>query len=179
MPQIEIRPATELHKKILAKIDHSYHTSFVWQMEHLIEEGQITVSFNRIRLPRPIKVEYPHALLFLKTTNLENSIILVALLNEKPVGYIGINNIAVPFNAWITDLVVNEELRRQGIASGLILAAQDWASQQNIRRIIIEMQSKNYPAIQLAQKLGYEFCGFNDHYFANHDIALFFTRFLR
>jgi len=26
---------------------------------------------------------------------------------------------------------------------------------------------------------GYDFCGFNDHYFANHDIAVFFTFILK
>jgi RimJ/RimL family protein N-acetyltransferase len=41
------------------------------------------------------------------------------------------------------------------------------------------MQSKNHPAIQLAHKLGFEFCGYNDHYFSNQDIALFFSRPLR
>ena len=29
------------------------------------------------------------------------------------------------------------------------------------------------------KKLGFELCGYNDHYFANHDIALFFSKWLR
>jgi ribosomal protein S18 acetylase RimI-like enzyme len=51
--------------------------------------------------------------------------------------------------------------------------------QKNNRRIILEMQPKNYPAIKLTQKLGFELCGYNDHYYANQDIALFFSKWLR
>jgi ribosomal protein S18 acetylase RimI-like enzyme len=45
--------------------------------------------------------------------------------------------------------------------------------------MVLEMQPKNYPAIQLAQKLGFDFCGYNDRYYANRDIALFFAKGLR
>jgi hypothetical protein len=38
------------------------------------------------------------------------------------------------------------------------------------------MQTKNYPAIQFARAQGFVFCGFNDHYYMNQDIALFFGR---
>jgi hypothetical protein len=38
------------------------------------------------------------------------------------------------------------------------------------------MQSKNHPAMMLAQKYGYEFCGYNDRYYSNQDIALVFMR---
>ena len=41
---------------------------------------------------------------------------------------------------------------------------------------IDEMQSKNYPGISMANKLGYEFCGYSDRYYTNQDIALFFAK---
>jgi hypothetical protein len=41
------------------------------------------------------------------------------------------------------------------------------------------MQSKNQPAIRLAQKHGYEFCGYNDHYYMTQDVALFFAKALK
>ena len=70
-------------------------------------------------------------------------------------------------------------LRRQGIGSALLLAAEEWGSTHDCRRLVLEMQPKNYPAIQMAQKLGFDFCGYNDRYFAKHDIALFFAKALR
>jgi hypothetical protein len=44
---------------------------------------------------------------------------------------------------------------------------------------VLEMQSRNYPAIQMAKRMGFEFCGFQDLYYANRDLALFFMRPVR
>jgi ribosomal protein S18 acetylase RimI-like enzyme len=44
--------------------------------------------------------------------------------------------------------------------------------------MFLEMQAKNLPAIRLAQGHGYEFCGYNDHYYLTQDVALFFARAL-
>jgi RimJ/RimL family protein N-acetyltransferase len=41
------------------------------------------------------------------------------------------------------------------------------------------VQSKNVPAIRLAQKSGFEFCGYNDQYYLNKDVALFFAKVLK
>jgi ribosomal protein S18 acetylase RimI-like enzyme len=57
--------------------------------------------------------------------------------------------------------------------------AASWANAHNVDRIIAETQTKNYPAICLYQHLGYSFCGFNDRYFLNQDIAVFFCTSVR
>jgi ribosomal protein S18 acetylase RimI-like enzyme len=77
------------------------------------------------------------------------------------------------------DLVVTPEVRRQGAASALLMAAQAWAVERGVRRIVLETQSKNHPCIRLAQKYGYEFCGYNDQYYPTQDVALFFGRALK
>jgi RimJ/RimL family protein N-acetyltransferase len=59
------------------------------------------------------------------------------------------------------------------------MAVQAWALQRGARRIVLEMQSKNHPYIRLAQKFGYEFCGYNDQYYPTQDVALFFGRALK
>ena len=51
-----------------------------------------------------------------------------------------------------------------------------WMEQHNKGQLVLEMQSKNYPAICLAIKLGFEFCGYNDRYYQNQDIVLFFAK---
>ena len=58
----------------------------------------------------------------------------------------------------------------------LVLAAQSWAREKGFQRLVLEMQSKNYPAIKLAQKMAFEYSGYNDRYYANQDIALFFAK---
>ena len=179
MPKIEIRPAVLDDLTKVGVMEHDYKTSYVWQMDVLTDEGQAGVSFREVRLPRPVKVEYPRPPEHVKLDWPERISVLVGIYESEPAGYIVISERIAPTTAWITDLVVDPELRRQGIGSALVLATQDWACQRRLRRVILEMQSKNIPAIHLAKKLGYEFCGYNDHYYENQDIAVFFGLFLR
>jgi ribosomal protein S18 acetylase RimI-like enzyme len=43
---------------------------------------------------------------------------------------------------------------------------------------MLGMQTKNFPAINLAQRLGFDYCGYIDHYYPNRDIAIFFTKWV-
>jgi ribosomal protein S18 acetylase RimI-like enzyme len=79
----------------------------------------------------------------------------------------------------VADLVVSGPMRRQGIASGLLVAVMNLASNRDYHNLVLEMQSKNEPAIAMAGKLGFNFCGFRDHYFSNQELAMFFSRFVR
>lgn len=178
MPEIEIRPAIATDIKAMVAIDHNYSTDYVWQMEIQSDEGMIGVNFREIRLPRSVRVEYPRPVRTLPEDWTHRSGLLVARLEDELVGYISINLEIAPITAWVTDLVVTRRHRRQGIASTLLLASQEWGENHDCRRIVLEMQPKNHAAIHLAQKLGYEFCGYNDRYYANHDIGLFFAKSL-
>ncbi len=174
MPEVEIRPAVISDLPLLSNMEHHYQTNRVWQMERSITDGQVRIQFREISLPRSIRVEYPHQ------PNLVNNhsyaVILEAVLNNTPVGYITIWEQLASNAAWIRDLVVRERNRRQGIGTALILAGQEWAVRKRLKRMIVEMQSKNYPAIQMVKKLGFDFCGYNDNYFENQDIAILFSR---
>jgi len=179
MPEIEIRPASNTDLSHLMGLDHAYQTDYVWQMDRILDEGQIAVHFREIRLPRPVKVEYPYSQNQLSVLWSHHPAVLAAFLGGDPVAYIHLEDEKLPEIAWIRGLAVSREERRKGIASGLILAAQEWAIERDLRRLNIAMQSKNHPAVRMAIKLGFEFCGYQDHYYANRDIVLFFTRFLR
>jgi len=61
----------------------------------------------------------------------------------------------------------------------LVRHARQWAWEQKLQTILVEATTKNYPALCFYQKLGFQFCGFNDHYYINQDIALFFVQRLR
>lgn len=180
MPEIEIRPAVQEDLPYLVKIEHSFQSLFVWQMDRVIQDGQISIVFRQMRLPRAVRVDYAGSHPLLDKENWSRyQAVLVATITQIPIGYVGISDQFAPRTLWITDCAVREDLRRQGIGSALILASQEWGSEHGFRRVILEMQSKNHAAIQLARKLGYEFCGYNDHYLPNQDIALFYTRSLR
>ena len=180
MPEIEIRPAGENDLPYLVKIEHSYQSMFVWQMDRTIQDGQININFRRTRLPRTVRVDYAGSRPALNEENWTRHLaVLVATVAQIPVGFISLSDQFPSKAVWITDCAVREDCRRQGIGTTLVLAAQEWGGEHGFRKVIFEMQSKNHPAVQLARKLGYEFCGYNDHYFLNQDIALFFSRSLR
>jgi GNAT superfamily N-acetyltransferase len=176
MPEVEIRPAVVSDLPLLSNLEHHFQTNKVWQMERAISDDQVRVNFREITLPRNIRVEYPHQPNLVHGNHNAYAVLLEAVLNNSPVGYITIFEQLASNTAWIRDLVVRERNRRQGIATALILAGQEWSARSHLKRMILEMQSKNYPGIQMARKLGFEFCGYNDFYFENQDIAILFSR---
>jgi len=180
MPEIQIRPAINTDIERLVALDHDYTSDFAWQMDIRQEEsGEINVQFRQIHLPRSAKVEYPRQHNLLKQDWESRSGLLVASVKEDLVGYISLTQGMAPVTAWVTDLAVKRLFRRQGIGSALVLASQTWARQHDCIRLVLEMQSKNYPAICMAQKLGFDFCGYNDRYYLSRDIALFFAKSAR
>ncbi len=185
MPEIEIRPPTSLDIPKLIDIGHDYISDHVWQMEVQHESGQkpsdmlVEIIFRQQQLPRSVRVAYPRDPHGLALDWKERSCLLVAALQGEVVGYTSVGLSISANTGWMTDLVISRRYRRQGIGSALVLAGQDWARHKRCLRMVLEMQPKNYPAICLATKLGYDLCGYNDHYFPNNDIALFFSKNLR
>lgn len=178
MPEIEIRPAISSDLPILIKLDHSVETTHVWQMDTNSDVDQVEVRFREIRLPRAVKLQYPRNPIDMADTWTRKNLFLVAALQGRPVAYLTIE-IQQSLTVRVSDLVVSEQVRKQGIGSALLMAARDWTRQRGIKRMVVEVQAKNHAAIQLARKLGFEFCGFCDDYFANHDIGVFFISILK
>lgn len=178
MPEIEIRPAISSDLPALIKFDHSVETTHVWQMDGSSDVDQIEVKFREIRLPRSVTLTYPRNPAEMADTWTKKNLFLVATIQSQPVAYLTLE-VQQSLTARVIDLVVSQNTRKQGIASALILAARDWAGQRGIRRMLLETQAKNHAMIQLARKLGFEFCGFCDDYFANHDIGVFFISVLK
>jgi len=176
---VMIRQAVSPDIEYLSRFDHCVRTDRVWQMSQSMNESQIQTLFNETQLPREMRLTYPRSPDSLDTRWKNYSSILVACVEKSPVGYASINGLFSPEMIWVNDLVVDELWRRKGVASSLFQAVRDWGLDRKYARITLEMSSKNYPAICLAKKLGFEFTGFNDNYFFNNDIALFFSRLLK
>ncbi len=179
MPKIEIRPALATDIHTLVNLEHNYSSDYVWQMDYRQDDSEINISFREVRLPRTAQVNYPKDYKNLTNTWTQQDGLLVAEIEDDIIGYVSLNQNKTLGTTWVSDLAVRRSHRRQGIGSALVIASQEWAKQNESRRLILEMQPKNFPAIQLARKLGFELCGYNDHYFPNHDIALFFSKWLR
>jgi RimJ/RimL family protein N-acetyltransferase len=179
MPSFEIRSANSNDFPRLMAMDHSSSSDYVWQLELRSEPKRVAANFHEVRLPRSVKVIYPRNPLTLADEWNKRDIMLVALDEEVPVGYVSAVEESASSVVWVVDLVVAPSMRRQGAASALLTAIQAWALERGVRRIVLETQSKNHPCIRLAQKFGYEFCGYNDQYYPTQDVALFFGRALK
>lgn len=176
MTEIKVRLAEAADLPLLVEMDHSYHTDYVWQMDLNPGEGQVGVTFREVRLPRSMRVEYPRSAWSVAEDWPKRGTVFVAEYGDEVAGYANVFADKVVDGAWVADLLAMRRLRRHGIGTALVMAAQMWALEQGKARLILEMQSKNYPAISLANKLGYEFCGYNDQYYPNGDIAVYFGR---
>lgn len=175
MSDFKIRNTVSTDLVRLAEIDHSIQTEYVWQLDLRREAGHVDAAFREVRLPRPVRVEHPRPAAELADI-WHTSPMLSAMLADEAVGYIRFSDKFIPHAVWITDVVVAREMRMNGIARKLVSAVEVWGAQKGLHRAIIETQSKNYPAIRMFHKFGFEFCGYNDIYYPNRDVALFFSR---
>ncbi|HEX2913850.1 MAG TPA: GNAT family N-acetyltransferase [Chloroflexia bacterium] len=92
------------------------------------------------------------------------------------IGYIGLTVDGPRHVAWISTCAVQLDYRRRGVGTQLLKEARVWADRYRLRSLMIEIQTKNYPAISFFQKNGFFFCGYNNAYYPTREIALFFGK---
>jgi ribosomal protein S18 acetylase RimI-like enzyme len=176
MDNIVVRFLTASDLPYCLVMDPNYSTDFVWQMEVVQEEKRFDISFREVKLPRSMQVEYPRTSENIIESFVKREAVLVGTVGDDPIGFISLHIRVESSVAFATDLVVNRRFRRQGVGSTLVRSAQNWAKENNVNKLQLEMQSKNFPGIELANNLGFEFCGYSDRYYKNQDIALFFMK---
>ncbi len=175
---MQIRPARPKDLEVCIALEHSYTTDRVWQMEAREENGVLTTTFRVASLPREMRVEYPRQGEALLTGWQQRDGFLVAE-EGRVCGYVALTEESEHGIARVGDLVVDRPWRRRGIGSALLQAAAQWGREQELGRLVVEVQTKNYPAIRLCHSQGLTFCGYNDQYWPSRDIALFFGESLR
>ena len=186
-----IRPATPNDLNACLALSANSQTDHVWQMEAREEHDTISVRFHPVRLPRVMHVAYPRQRDDLLACWERGATVLVATdesdtqqvaedadVEARPLhvlGYCQLESHPWQGTGWISHLIVDRRLRRHGVGKAMLQASIAWGREQKLERLMVAVHTKNYPGICFCQKHGFAFCGFNDHYFANRDIALFFT----
>ncbi len=171
---ISVRQAVASDIKRISTLDVSNITDYVWQMDLREEEAQIRVVFQRTRLPRSIELDRQYSMDDLKKKLLMHSLILVAESSDNLCGFLIVDKDTTQNAAVITDIAVERTMRRRGIAKSMLVTAREWAIRAGLHRLIIVTQPRNYPAICFCRQNGYAYCGYNDSYYLNQDIAVFF-----
>lgn len=174
-----VRPATLADMNTCLTLDHSCITDHVWQMKLQETDMRVEATFDTVRLPRRMRTAYPRDLEELVEHWQRGEAFLVAEVDGEIRGYVDLILNTWQHTGQVFNLVVHREFRKRGIGSSLMRHASQWARKQGALTVLAEATTKNYPALCFYQKLGFQFCGFNDHYYANQDIALFFVLGLR
>lgn len=183
----QIRLGTEADLVSCRALDHSYTSQHVWQLAVREESGAPTARFHQVRLPRPLEYENrPLPSLLLRATQTPQ-LLLVA---EEQFGgtarilaYLTLIPEQTQALTRVTNFVVTRTRRGEGIGSHLLSAAENCirslaAHPTGIQRIRIETHSTNIPAIRFFLRNGYVYSGYDEQYYANGEIALFFSRML-
>ncbi len=174
-----IRPAQARDLDACLALDESFETEYVWQVETARVNGALQYGFRTTRLPRAMRVPV-HAGNDALAEHFEaGECVLVAEEYPRIAGYVDATSVATQRVAWIHALVVASDLRRQGLGTQLVRAVMEWAHEKKLRAVMASISTKNNPAATFLQKNGFAFCGFNDQYYHNRDIALFFACNLR
>jgi GNAT superfamily N-acetyltransferase len=171
---MQLRPAKPRDLKLCAALDHSYTTDRVWQMEVREESGVVASFFREASLPREVKVDYPRQDASLVAGWKRCDAFMVVESEGAIRGYVALTAQDEHGIAWVGDLVVGRAWRRRGLGTMLLQAAMAWGRENDLNRLVIEVPTKNYPAIRFCQSRGLAFCGYSDRYWLNYDIALFF-----
>jgi GNAT superfamily N-acetyltransferase len=174
-----IRDGLDSDIEACAALDHAYQTDQVWQMNFTPEGSGYRTTFRQERLPREIDLHYVVPAERLRTAAASGSLLVAmnkedeAVLGYCTLRYDALNNLAA-----VRDIVVTRPLQRRGVGTRLFSVARRWATEKKALFLLAEVQTKNVPGILFLQRQGLEYCGFNDRYFPDHDIAVFFGQAL-
>lgn len=174
-----VRPAQARDLDACLALDESYETEYVWQMDTARSNGAIQLGFRTTRLPRPMRVVVHSSQDALPDHFEQGACVLVAEEPPRVVGYLDATLDLAQRVGWIQSLVVASDMRRQKVGTQLVRAAMEWGRENKLRAMMAGVSTKNHPAAAFLQKQGFAFCGFNDQYYHNRDIALFFSCTLR
>lgn len=176
-PKLIIRDGIEADIPKCIALDNTYQTEHVWQLNVREETNEIHISLRKQRLPRPLDAKHQLLADHLKIA-LEQKhcfIVLVESVSDTLLGYVCMRVDATHHVAYLQDIVIDKPYRRQGLGSRLINVAHLWANEKKLNHIIFEIPTTNNPCIEFAKTHRFEYCGFNDQYLPDQEIALFYS----
>jgi len=158
-----------------AHLDAAYQTDYVWQMHLQEDERAVQSVFTQVRLPRTMSATCPYSPEDLMAAFEQSPHLFVAAYGEEIVGCV--SGFAEIWNTGfvVNNLIVLPQIRRKGVGKLLFKVIKELAAEQGSRQLMAMVQTKNHSAIQFARQQGFVFCGYNDRYYPNGDIALIFT----
>ncbi|MGI6207412.1 MAG: GNAT family N-acetyltransferase [Anaerolineae bacterium] len=171
---VHIRPIVLSDLDACRRLDGSVVSEYVWNMQQSTQRGDVSVLFSQVRLPRSLEVAYPAARDDL-VIRLDRGDLMLIAEDTEPVGWISFSYDAGRGLGTVDHLIVTPERRRMGVGTELMRQAVDHARRLRARVVLTSCLAKNGPAVAFFRHLGMEFCGYNEHLYSEHEIALLFA----
>ncbi|HQV69957.1 MAG TPA: GNAT family N-acetyltransferase [Thermoflexales bacterium] len=160
----------------IVALDAGYSTESVWQLATKEAASEMSAALKLAPLPRLMKIAPVLEGDALRRVISRCDFVWV-MQGDAPrdiLGYLGMA--AVPWQnaGWISCLAVAPSHRRQGVATRLLGAARARAKAENLASVVMDVQTKNYPATKLCQRNGFKLAGYLDNFYPTRDIALLY-----
>ncbi|NDJ77836.1 MAG: GNAT family N-acetyltransferase [Chloroflexi bacterium] len=96
---------------------------------------------------------------------------LVVEQAARIVGVLDVTPMEWNHTAWVWNIMLDQDVRGQGIGRALFEQAADWARRSGYRALVFETQTNNVPACKFYVRMGCELEGLREAYYSNRDIA--------
>lgn len=176
MAKLNIFTADDRYYDDMLALEHFVTSRHAYKLDIRNEENSSQFTFQRIRLPREINLAYPRDEEALLAHWKLADLVFVGTVEDHLLGYMVLDVNHLPKTVQVTDLVVVNDARRNGIGSAMLAVCETWAQANKYSRVLLDIPLRNDPMVRLAQKMGYAMSGFMDQYFPNHDPAVFFEK---
>ena len=179
MAEIEIGAATLEEYPQIAAMDLSFESDYVWKTQTLEEYESFESSFQRIRLPKTIRVSFQAYSSANLETLIRNREILSVRYDDRVIGYVRLERDETVNRLMLKTGGIMPEYRNKGVGSVLLDQVTEIARHNGLRSIVCMVQAKNDPAIHFLLSHGFVFCGYQEFFFRNMEIGLFFSKNVR
>ena len=160
----------------LFSMDASSNSDYSYKVEISRNNDAYSLDLSRFKLPRTMGLSYPRDKAALLNQLSTAEMVLIGKIQNEAIAFACLDGRVYPDTVQVTDLVVNENARLNGIGTILLGAAEKWALERNLHRLFMAVPLRNDPMVSLVKKLRYSFCGFMASYFRTGDDALFFEK---
>ncbi len=160
----------------LPALPSHYSTRDVYRLTRAAQGGALTWHLDTERLSDPYQKTYDDGVLdnwletYEEAGNLASLRFVAAHSDSNYAGLLTWQPVRWNNTAWLIDIRVRDEFRRQGVGSTLLRRLQMSGRRSRLRGISVETQINNYPAIQFYIRHGFSIAGFQDHLYSNEDV---------
>lgn len=101
----------------------------------------------------------------------ESALMLVAEANKRLIAVLEVEGEAWRGTALIWALFVDQAWRGRGLGRTLLDRAEQWATAEGYRALVLETQSNNVPALRFYQRMGFSISGLDTLFYSMDDVA--------